>query len=432
MKRFQGLVGLFVCGGILALAPVPAAAQTSCPPTNTPTNKCFVRTLFFLAPIAGEDAATVNQVADQSADELTKFIQVTLSTTPVASSSGGFSFVRNKAGEREFKSASYGPVFADRPLTNGKGVLNAGFNFQFGSTDFEGGFGTADGRTVGLPTNDEKVTYKSDGFVQYITRRSFLQTESRLYSFYASYGVTESLDVGVLVPVVSLTLTGRREEAWDLSKTQDRSPVIEDSFVTGGPTSQSASGIGDVTLRFKYSLTNQLKNGVAVAADVRMPTGNEDDLLGTGKASVRLQLLVLKTHLGPASIHGNVGYTAGGLSDEFNYVGGFDVTLLKEKRLTLSASFLGRTLQEGALPTAVETTNPNHPANIDPSSPTTLLQERFRWDSQSLNLSQVAGGAKLRLTGNWLLTAGVLVPVTQRGFQPGVMTVIGLDYTWLR
>ena len=433
MKRFEGVVRLlFVLGGILALSPASAAAQSPCPPTSTPTNKCFVRTLFFLAPIAGlENPATVQTLADQSADELTKFIQVTLSTTPIASSSAGFSYVRNPVtGERSFKSASYGPLFADRPLTNGKGVLNVGFNYQYGRTDFEGGFDTADNRTVGLPINDETVTFQSDGFVQFITRRAFLQTKSQLFNFLVSYGLTDRLDVGVLVPVVSLKLTGRQEEAWDVSRNwtpAPNRPTPIGTMVTAGPFSQSASGLGDMTLRFKYSLSGQLKNGVAVAADVRLPTGSEDDLLGTGKASVKFQLLVLRTDVGPASIHGNVGYTAGGLSDEFNYVGGADFALLKEKRLTLSGSFLGRALRSGALPTAVQT------ANVAFTNPAAqLLLHRFVWETETLNLAQVAGGAKLRLTGQWLLNGGVLVPVSQRGFQPGIMTVIGLEHTWVR
>ena len=434
MKRLEGVVSLLLMfSGVLALAPAPAAAQSSCASTTTPTNRCFIRTVFFRAPIPPEVPDIVNVLADQSAEELTKFIHVALSTTPAASSSAGFSFLRNPVtGERTFKSASYGPMFADRPLTNGRGVLNVGFNYQYGRTDFEGGFDTADKRTVGLPINDETVTFQSDGFQQFITRRAFLQTKSQVFNFLVSYGLTDRLDVGVQMPIVSLALTGRQEEAWDLSRnwtpTPNRLTAIGTS-VTEAATSQSARGLGDITLRSKYSLSGQVGDGVAVAVDVRVPTGNEEDLLGTGDASVRFQLLTLKGDLGPASIHGNLGYATGGLSDEFTYVGGAEFVFMNEKRLTLSASLLGRALRSGTLPTPVETVNE---IRITPFGPALLHQDRFRWETKTLNLAQVAGGAKLRLSGQWLLNAGVLLPVSQRGFQPGITTVIGLDHTWVR
>ena len=403
----------------------PASADA-----QTKTNRVFVHDLFFRSAIPGlEPPALVDDIAEDSANAIANFVGVTLTTAPIASSSAGFTFVRDKVtGDRSFKSNSFGPTFADRPLTNGRAVFSFGFNYQYGKTDFEGGFDTADARTVGLPVYDNTATWKDNGFQEFITERAFLEAKSQAVHIVAAYGVTDNLDVGVVVPVVSLRLTGRREEAWDLTRKFAQSgpaigvPTAVGSRVNVASTSQSASGLGDVVGRFKYSFTGDKSDGAAVAADLRLPTGNEDDLLGAGTAALKVQLLFLKSGLGPASVHANAGYTAGGLSDEINYVGGIDVS---SPRITASASFLGRTLLDGALPTRINTVSASDPTQV-------VVVDRFTWPTEQLTLLQLAAGFKVHVGGQWLLNASVLVPLNQKGFQPGVSPVIGLEHTWDR
>ena len=415
---------------VLALAlvfglyfPTAAAAQT--------TNRAFVHDLFFRTAIPGlESPALVNSIAEESANAIANLAGVTLSTAPIASSSAGFTFVRDKVtGDQSFKSNSFGPTFADRPLTNGRSVFSFGFNFQYGKTDYEGGFDTADGRTIGLPVYDNTARWRDNGFEEFVTERAFLQAKSQIFNVVAAYGVTDKFDVGVVVPMVSLSLTGWREEAWNLTrKFADRGtaigvPTAVGSRVNIPSSSQSASGIGDVITRLKYSWTGDRSDGAAVAADLRLPTGSEEDLLGAGKAALKLQALLLKSGLGPASIHGNAGYTVGGLSDEINYIAGVDVST---SRITVSGSFLGRTLLDGAVPTRLNTVNIQN----DPTQ--TALVDRFTWPTEKLTLLQAAAGVKVHVGGQWLLNATVLVPLNQKGFQPGVAPVIGLEHTWDR
>jgi hypothetical protein len=417
VKRAIFAIGL----AALLLAPSSALAQTS--------NKTFVRTLFFQDIVdPQEDPVKVRQDAAGSADAIAKFVGVTLSTAPVASSSAGFTFVRDKTtGERSLKSMSFGPTFAERPLTNGRGVFNIGFNYQYGRTEFAGGFDTADQRTIGLPIFDNTATFTDNGFVQFITKRAFLEAESHTFNVLAAYGVTDQFDVGILVPVVSLSLTGRTEEDFDLTRTwtpANNPPYqgpVGTLLVTPAVT-QSAKGIGDLTARMKYSWTGDRSDGAAVTADLRLPTGNEDDLIGTGKASLKMQVLFLKSGLGPTSVHANAGYTVGGLSNEINYVVGADAS---RGQMTASVSFLGRTLLDGALPSRVNTVSRTFP-NVN------IIVDRFIWSEETLTLLQVAAGIKYHLGGQWLIDASVLIPVNQRGFQPGISPMIALERTWSR
>src|SRR4029453_11354075 len=62
-----------------------------------------------------------------------------LSSFPLSSSSGGFSFSVDKDGAVVPASTTFGPAFAERGPTIGKGKFNVGFSFQATSYDsFEG------------------------------------------------------------------------------------------------------------------------------------------------------------------------------------------------------------------------------------------------------------------------------------------------------
>ena len=63
-----------------------------------------------------------------------------LSTFPLGSSSGGFTYSTDaKTGIPQRNSTNFGPAFAERALTNGKGRWSAGFSFQHVEFDrFEG------------------------------------------------------------------------------------------------------------------------------------------------------------------------------------------------------------------------------------------------------------------------------------------------------
>src|SRR6185503_1632905 len=116
------------------------------------TNKGFVRQLFFQGVVDPQESpALVQEIANESADEIAKLVAAAISTAPVVSSSAGFTYVRDRAtGELSLRSQSFGPLFAERALTNGKGVGSFGVSYQHSRTTFDGAFGTADGGDEGL------------------------------------------------------------------------------------------------------------------------------------------------------------------------------------------------------------------------------------------------------------------------------------------
>jgi hypothetical protein len=72
--------------------------------------------------------------------------------------------------------------------------------------------------------------------------------------------------------------------------------------------SGSATGIGDVLLRAKYNVYRSSTSAFAAALDLRLPTGDEDDLLGTGATRAQF-FAVASGEYGRFSPHVNFGYT---------------------------------------------------------------------------------------------------------------------------
>jgi hypothetical protein len=71
--------------------------------------------------------------------------------------------------------------------------------------------------------------------------------------------------------------------------------------------SGSATGIGDVLLRAKGTLMRRAQSALGAGAEVRVPSGNEHDLLGSGAWGVKpfLALSFLYKRVAP---HVNLGY----------------------------------------------------------------------------------------------------------------------------
>jgi Putative MetA-pathway of phenol degradation len=116
------------------------------------------------------------------------------------------------------------------------------------------------------------------------------------------------------------------------------------------------TGLGDIVVRTKYHFLRAAGGGLAAAIDLRLPTGDADNLLGTGGTEAKI-LLVASGERGRFGQHVNFGYTvangdvagtvsgltATSLPDEINYTGG--VEFIAHPRVTLMGDVVGRTLR---------------------------------------------------------------------------------------
>src|SRR5437899_12066983 len=269
---------------------------------------------------------TGNPQFDQAAAQATsatisRALLASVSTLPVTSSSGAFVYRLNpELGTVERATTSFGPFFIERASTAGRGEASLALTFQhlhFSSLD---GHDLRDGTFVTLANKfkDEATPYDEN--------RLSLNIDASVATLYGNVGVTDYLEVGFALPMISLQLDG------------SRSDVYYGRPFTQASASASAVGLADMVLRTKYTLFADHGSGVAAAVDLRLPTGKEENLLGTGTASVKVTGIG-SMESGNAALHLNAGYTLGGLARELSY--GAAVAIAATNRLTVSGELLG-------------------------------------------------------------------------------------------
>jgi hypothetical protein len=366
-----------------------------------------------------------------------------ISTFPLGSSAASFTYEFDPAlGVYNRSTESFGPVFGERAITAGKGKFSFGVNYLDATYDkFEG---------LNLNGNDIQLYLvhkdtNGDGssltpwFEGDIIRADLsIDLEQQTTAVVANYGITDRLDVGVAIPFQHLRLDARINATIEHLATQP-DPFTVHQFPNGqGDNSEfresgTATGIGDIVVRAKWNFLKGGSSGMAATLDLRLPTGNADDLLGSGATQVKLALVAAK-HAGRFAPRASAGYTfssggadfLGDLPNELNYSGGFDAVL--HRRVTLTADFLGRTL-----------------FNVERL---VLVQQDFQFDQQTdptvrdvqrltpgsatsnMNLLLASAGLKYNPVGHLLVVGNVLFGVGNDGLQDKVTPSFGLEYSF--
>jgi hypothetical protein len=427
---------VFVGATSSVLTPALAAAQ------GNESVKDLLRNLFDTSPtpaeIAGGTAAEVLANAARFPEETAGLIALGVSTLPAASSSAGFTYALDPVtGGYALKTDSFGALMADRPLTSGRRVVSFAFNYQRTRFASLNGIDVADhdqnSIDEGLFILDNGVVF-ADGFRQFITDRAYFSATSTAVNLFLNYGVTNQVDLGLVVPVLSMSATGRRQRFWDVTRSfqEDPDELIKD-FPEGpvgerdqiARTTVSASGIGDLAIRAKFAPVQSRAGGVGLLVDFRLPTGDDENLLGAGEASARFVGLV-STAVSNATLSGTFGYATGGLSDSLTYSATVDVPVGPQQQVTLAATVTGQRIQDGIVLERFRTLD-----SLSGSGNRTTFDRQIVGD-EPVTTVDLSVGAKVHLTGNWLLGGAILVPLNDAAFRGGVTPIIGLDYTWSR
>jgi hypothetical protein len=232
-----------------------------------------------------------------------------VSNLPISAASGGVTF--SFAGGAPVKtSISPGPIFAERSQTLGRGRLLAGGNVtQLNFRTFRGlpldqfVFNFAH-QNVGSPVYGDPE-FEND----VIQVRTKLDLNVVVTTAFLTYGLLDRVDVGVALPFVRTSLSGT-----SLGQIIPFGPNSPHFFGTDAnrqltataSTSGSSIGLGDVAARVKINLIQNPDDGFAVFGDVRLATGSQEDLRGSGNTSARV-LGVYSGRYGNFSPHVNAG-----------------------------------------------------------------------------------------------------------------------------
>jgi hypothetical protein len=325
---------------------------------------------------------------------------------------------------------SLGPSLAERASTIGKGRLNIAASFA--SVDFKQLNGQdMDSFSLTLHHVDipPVVVWENDT----ITLDLDMRLRERVLALYGTYGITDRLDVGMVVPVIHIDGKVRSVASINttyctpetiagigcVATTADMGVAVHrfaDGFNPIDTNQQSATGIGDVVLRTKWRAFGGPGSRVsgALLGQAQLATGDEADLLGTGSNTVSL-FGVASANLGALNPHINLGYeyfldkvdlrnpagdddedpVATTRIDRSNWRGVVGFDMRARENLAFSTEFLGR------------------------------------WEDDGHRFLDLALGAKWAPNGTVPLNINFVFPINRdEGMRPDYIVSIGIESTF--
>jgi hypothetical protein len=358
-----------------------------------------------------------------------------LTTLPLPSTAAGFTYTYDSTlGIYNRSAQSFGPILAERAETIGKDKFYLGFSFQHFSFD------TIDGidlnRFPAVFTHSPTVDPNSPFLQDFITTQNVIDIQVGQFTTFFTFGLTDSLDISVAAPIVSAQLDVISETTIRRAGTAG-DPTFPHTFRQGQDVSShsfssgaSASGLGDVLVRVKGTATKWDRAALALGADLRLPTGDELDFLGTGAMGFK-PFAVVSYNYGRFSPHFNVGYQFNGdsvlagnvqtgekasLPEQFFYVAGVDIGV--SEKFSMALDFLGQRLfdtQRAIASTYTSATGTMHPAT--------------RFERDSVSTSDAAVGFKVNPAGTVLVTFNLLMKLDSGGLRDRVTPLVGVSFT---
>lgn len=339
--------------------------------------------------------------AEGARDTIAQALLLNLTSVPLATSSSGFLYRLNpELGTVQRATQSFGAFFTERALTPGRG--RASFGIAAATSEFN----RLDGRELSDGTLVTIANRFRDEAAPFNTESLTLDLRTSTMTLLGSVGVTDRLEIGAAVPFVRLTLDGERIHVYR-----------GETFVQASG-SGTASGIGDVALRAKFTLVSGASGGVAAAGEFRLPTGDEENLLGAGSSSWRIIGVGSIDH-GPLGLHGNAGVVRGGVSDEFTFAGA--MSLAVQPRVTISAELFGRHVDELR---AIEFSTQPHPTYLGVD---TL---RLVAGTAGTTMMTALTGVKWNVGGTLVIGGHVAWPLTEHGLTSKITPTVAFEYAF--
>jgi hypothetical protein len=339
---------------------------------------------------------------------------------PVPANSTSFTFTYNPAlGVFERSSGSLGPVFVDRGETVGEGRFDLIFSYQFANlTDLDNeSFGEQLEFAFGTVVDGVAAAGAFLG-------RDF-SLKQNVFSFNATYGITDNWDVNLLVPMVYTTL--------DLDGIAGG--AVGDSAIVTRPVSfhDSAFGIGDILLRTKYRFyENRDVVLLAAALTLRMPSGSDEDFQGLGDFTIMPTFIASKP-IGRHDIHMNLGMefnTNDSEATRARYA--FGATIQPFDRFAFLIDFLGSSgLDDDVFTVPTGNVTPVcgplvNCVNYAPNAAGTAIDAVV---PQS-NIIDMSTGIKFNPFGNANVYLLAIFPLTQQGLRAVVVPAGGVEWTF--
>ena len=331
-------------------------------------------------------------------------------------------------------SSSFGPIMSERHETIGGHRVSFGFAHQRLSFDTIEGLDL--GRVPAVFTHDHAEL--RGGREDVITTINDIDATVTRSATFFSYGITNGLDVSVVVPYVTTDIVVTSDATIQRIGTTDPTTHffrdLDDKignrriFTAFG----HASGPGDLAVRLKQTVGKSSRQGMALGVDLRLPTGDEKNLLGTGAPGVQ-PFLVWSGNYGAVAPHVNGGYQwngssvlggdpGSGISADLPDVGTYSAgaVVAVHPRVTAAIDVVGRYVIDSSR---------LQPHDFQALNGTSVFPN-ITFTSGSFNELSAAVGVKLNLFGRLLLDLNLLMPLDSAGLRDKVSPLIGIEYAF--
>ena len=437
------IAGLFLC--FIALAPDVRAQE----PYNLTAPVRNLATIFTdlygpdglildsLATLPGEQPhrAHFNSDFQFNFSQFSTAMVGQLVSLPLPSPASGFTYQFDASlGVFQRTTQSFGPILAERADTIGARRISIGFAFQRFTFDTVEGINL---QTIPAVFTHDNAALRGGREDVVVTSNAIDASVAQSTSF-VTIGITDRFDMSLAVPMVSNDIKvvsdatihrlGTTDPLTHFFRQSDGEVGEERLFTAQG----HATGLGDLMVRFKHSVIKKASTGAAVGMDVRIPTGDEMNLLGSGTAGIQPFVIWSGTYQ-PVSPHFNLSYKWNGSSvlagnpasgekadfpDQVTYAAGAEVTV--NPRVTLAFDLLGVYIINA------ERLRSETFHALDGRS--TFPNIVFTRDSMH-NLSG-STGLKVSLFGRLLIDANVLFNIDENGLRDKVTPLIGFEYAF--
>jgi len=390
-----------------------------------------------LATLPGEQPHTAHFVSDFQSNfsQFSTALVGQLVSVPLPSPASGFTYQFDASlGVFQRTTQSFGPILAERADTIGARRVSVGFAFQRFTFDTVEGLDL--GQVPAVFTHDNAAL--RGGREDVVTTVNAIEASVAQSTTFVTVGITDNFDVSIAVPIVSNNLKVVSEATIHRLGTTD--PLTHFFRQSNGEVGEgriftavgSATGLGDLMVRLKHSVKKGTASGVAVGVDVRIPTGNEMNLLGSGTAGLQ-PFAVWSGTFQRVSPHVNASYKWNGSSvlagnpargetadfpDQIGYAAGADVSV--NPRVTFAFDLLGTYVIDA------ERLRPTSFHALDGRS----VFPNIVFTRESMNNLSGACGMKVALLDRLLVDVNVLFKLDEHGLRDKVTPLVGIEYAF--
>jgi hypothetical protein len=477
-----GLCILLVCAGASACFPqnpdplVPGTVVTGQCQGKESQPACVLPNLFgpqglslFATPQFAHYAHFIGPAQTTLNQTLSSAIATQLAILPIISPSSGFTYKYDSpSGSFVRTTTNFGPIYAERAETVGRGKFSAGVSYQrFRFSDIDGI------NLHNVPAVFSHVPDTGPGNSPELYEADVIQTKNNISlnmdstTLYGTIGLTDGVDVSVSIPIVSVRMSVASDAAIIRVSgpattipgvgtipnphqfTSDRNSLTNTYFSKG-----SATGIGDVTFRVKGNVWRDESMGLSFGLDLRTPTGSAMELLGSGAVGVKPFVVLSSTtnHFAP---HINLGYEWNGASILAGDVTGSAISensagveviqngsaikrrlpsllfytlgteIAAGKNVTFSVDYLGQAVINAPRVFRETFVTQNIPGGTGALSLPTISGGK-----DTVVLSTGSAGLKFNLFGNLLLTTNILFRLDNKGLRQNITPLVALSYAF--